>query len=502
MKALIALPLLGALAFLPVPAVTAVPPCNSLAEFLDCVTAPAVYDHMSAFQTIADANGDNRASGTSGYDQSADYVAGLMSAAGYDVTVQAFMYSAFFVLSPTALEEISPVAMVFPNNILSFSGSGDVTAAVTHLPAAPADPSPGCDAADFAGFTPGHIALIERGGCTFAVKAVNASAAGATGVIFYNDEAGDINATLGADFTPDLPVTGVTQSIGQQLAAEVGLIMRLKTETDRGPFTTANVLAETPGGDPEKVIMVGAHLDSVRGSPGIQDNGSGSAAILEVALQLAKVQVTNKVRFAWWGAEEVGLQGSKYYLDNLSPEALSKIALYLDFHMIASPNYVFFILDGDDSDGVGFPAGPPGSAAIEALFESFYTGRGLPFTGEDLTARSDYFFFGSAGIPIGGIFAGAEVVKSAPEAALWGGVAGEQYDPCFHLACDTLANHSMVALDTNSDAAAYAIYKLAEVIREVPTVTALPIAGLALLASLLVLAGGFAAHRRVVPQKH
>ena len=218
------------------------------------------------------------------------------------------------------------------------------------------DAAPGCEAADFSGFPAGNIALISRGTCTFAIKATNAYAAGASGVIIYNNAAGVINGTLGNGFTLNIPVTSVEQTVGQQLAATPGLVMRLKTDTFRGIATTYNVLAESVGGDPNNVVMVGAHLDSVNAGPGIQDNGSGSAAILEVAQQMAKVNPRNKVRFALWGAEESGLVGSTYYVNNLSAEALSKITLYLNFDMIGSPNHVFFVYDGDDSDLIG--AGP------------------------------------------------------------------------------------------------------------------------------------------------
>ena len=207
--------------------------------------------------------------------------------------------------------------------------------------------------------------------------------------------------------------------------------------------------------------MVGAHLDSVNEGPGIQDNGSGSAAILETALQMAKVKPRNKVRFAWWGAEESGLVGSTYYVNNLSQEELDAVTLYLNFDMIGSPNYVFHVYDGDDSDGVGAGPGPDGSAQIEELFESFYTTAGEPFKGTDFSGRSDYGPFIAVGIPAGGLFTGAEGIKTPEEAALWGGTAGEQYDPCYHLACDTFDNVSLYALDVNADAVAYATLQYA-----------------------------------------
>ena len=336
-----------------------------------------------------------------------------------------------------------------------------MTAAVTALAAPPADATPGCEAADFAGFPAGNIALIRRGNCTFAIKATNAYNAGASGVVIYNNAPGVINGTLGNGFTLNIPVTSVEQAVGDQLAATPGLVLRLKTDTFRGIATTYNVLAETQDGDPNNVIMVGAHLDSVNAGPGINDNGSGSAAILEVAEQMAKVKPRNKVRFAWWGAEESGLVGSTYYVNNLSQAERDKITLYLNFDMVGSPNHVFFIYDGDDSDAVGAGPGPDGSAQIEKTFEGFFTMAGQPYKGTDFSGRSDYGPFIAVGIPAGGLFTGAEGIKTAQEAAIWGGTAGQQYDPCYHLACDTFANNNDHALDVNSDAIAYATLQYA-----------------------------------------
>jgi Zn-dependent M28 family amino/carboxypeptidase len=227
--------------------------------------------------------------------------------------------------------------------------------------------------------------------------------------------------------------------------------------------TTENVFAETTGAKGDSVVMVGAHLDSVLEGPGINDNGSGSAAILEVAQNIAKVKTTNTVRFAWWGAEELGLLGSIHYVENLSEEERAKIAAYLNFDMVGSPNFVRFVYDGDNSDGVGAPAGPPGSAAIEDVFEKFYTDRGLAYEGTDFTGRSDYgpFIAEGVGIPSGGLFTGAEGIKTPEQAEIYGGTAGEQYDQCYHEACDTIKNIDETVLDQNSDAIAYATLTLA-----------------------------------------
>jgi aminopeptidase Y len=435
---------------------------NTFDKLLECVTLEGVRAHQAALQVVANDNNGHRVSASAGHDQSVEYVVETLTNAGYTVTVQPFQYQTFIWRTRTVLEQVAPTAATFSNNIMSYSGSGDVTAPVTALPAPPADATPGCEAADFAGFPAGNIALISRGACTFVLKATHAYNAGASGVIIYNNAAGEVNGTLGNAFTLDIGVTSVTQAVGQQLAATAGLVMRLKTDTVRGIATSYNVLAESVLGNPDNVVMVGAHLDSVNAGPGINDNGSGSAAILETALQMALVEPRNKVRFAFWGAEESGLVGSTYYVNNLSAADRAKIALYLNFDMVGSPNHVFFIYDGDDSDAVGFGAGPAGSAEIEKTFERFFTElKGLPFKGTDFSGRSDYGPFIATGIPAGGLFTGAEGIKTAEEAALWGGTAGTAYDPCYHQACDTYDNNNDVALDVNADAVAYGALKYA-----------------------------------------
>jgi Zn-dependent M28 family amino/carboxypeptidase len=451
-----------------VPVATAAPPAacenrnnNTIKKLLECVDVSGVREHQAAFQAIADANGGIRTSGTPGYDASVDYVVERMEAAGYEVSVQEFDFQTFINLAPPILEQVAPPpGGPIENNIMSYSGSGDVEAAITVVP------NLGCDASDFAdpaipgGFPADNIALIQRGTCAFAIKATNAFNAGAVGVVIYNNVPGPIAGTLGNAFTLDIPVTSVAQDVGQQLAATPGLVLHLVTETFRGQATTSNVFAEKVGKNADNVVIAGGHLDSVDAGPGINDNGSGSAALLEVAEQMAKVKTQNTLRFAWWGAEEASLVGSTFYVNNLSQAERDEIALYLNFDMVGSPNHVFFIYDGDNSDGVGAPAGPPGSDLIEKKFEEFFDSRGISYKGTDFSGRSDYGPFIAAGvdIPAGGLFTGAEGIKTAEEAANpdWGGVAGEQYDQCYHAVCDTFDNVNLFALDTNSDAIAYA----------------------------------------------
>ena len=445
------------------PALCDARPNDTQKKLAECVTLEGVREHQAALQEIADANNGTRVSGTDGYDESVEYAKEVLEDAGYSVSVQTFDFVRFEVLSPSLLQQVAPApAGDLAHIIMTYSGSGDVTAAVS-------SPSPvtGCFQADWAGFPAGNIALIQRGGstatftCTFAVKAMNAIANGAVGVVIYNNAVGDLAGTLGNTFTGDVPVVGITQSLGVQLAATPGLVLRVKTDALRTPATSSNVLAESKGGNPDNVVMVGAHLDSVSAGPGINDNGSGSGVVLEVAEQMYRVNTKNKVRFALWGAEEASLVGSTFYINNLSEEDHAKIALYLNFDMVGSPNHVFFIYDGDDSDAVGAGPGPSGSAQIEQTFERFFESRATPFKGTDFTGRSDYGPFIATGIPSGGLFTGAEGIKTAEEAAIWGGTANVAYDPCYHQACDTFANNNNGALAMNADATAYATLQYA-----------------------------------------
>lgn len=446
---------------------------NTTKKLLECVTLDGVRAHQAAFQGIADLAGGTRASGTPGYEYSAGYVYSQLEAAGYTPTVQYFGYDGFLPLGPSALEQLSPGSVTYTERldyqVMSQSDAGDVSAPVTavdlDLGLGNASTS-GCEPADFAGFPAGNIALLQRGACNFSLKAENAAAAGAVGVIIFNqgntpDRTGLSGGTLGTGYAGGIPVLFATYALGEELAMTTGLSMRLFANVYRGVVISANIFAETAFGDPNNVVMVGAHLDSVVGGPGIQDNGSGSAAILETAVQMAKVEPYNKVRFAWWGAEESGLVGSTHYIDSLSQEERDAIALYLNFDMIGSPNSVFFIYDGDDSDGVGAGPGPAGSAAIENVFELYYSMLGEPYKGSDFTGRSDYGPFINVGIPAGGLFTGADGIKTAEEAGLWGGTAGDQYDPCYHLACDTFDNVNLRTLEINSDAVAFATLKYA-----------------------------------------
>ncbi|WP_367321406.1 M28 family metallopeptidase [Streptomyces sp. HUAS ZL42] len=235
----------------------------------------------------------------------------------------------------------------------------------------------------------------------------------------------------------------------------------VKAKLDAAGFTTTiqqftssgrtgyNLIADWPGGDTTKVVMAGSHLDSVTSGPGINDNGSGSAAVLETALAVARAnyQPARHLRFAWWGAEELGLVGSRYYVNNLSAANRSRISGYLNFDMIGSPNPGYFVYDDDP--------------AIEKTFKDYYAGLGIPTEIEtEGDGRSDHAPFKNAGVPVGGLFTGADYIKTAAQAAKWGGTSGQAFDRCYHSSCDTASNINDTALDRNSDAVAYAVWGL------------------------------------------
>jgi hypothetical protein len=452
---------------------------NTYDKLLGCMTLEGVMEHLEAFQKIADNSTDpvypgTRAAGTDGYADSVDYVAGLLREAGYEVTLDPVEITFNF---PAVLRQLTPApAAEYETGVFTGSGSGEVQGNVVPIDislakGADAVSTSGCEAADFAGVDwsgANDIALVQRGTCFFGTKAFYAEQAGAEAVIIFNQgNTPDREALIVADATSvDPPIPGapgpVTHGIpvvGASFADGVALsrpgstafveVLPAETRTDY------SVIAELPGKDPDNVVMAGAHLDSVTEGPGINDNGSGSAAILETALLLAGSHPENTLRFAWWAGEEQGLLGSADYVAGLSQTERDRIALYLNYDMVASPNYIFMVYDSDESTFEAPVPIPAGSIAIEDLYESYYTMVGEPYDDTEFSGRSDYEAFILAGIPSGGLFTGAEEIKTEEQEAIWGGTAGEQFDPCYHEECDTIANLDLHALDVNSDLIAY-----------------------------------------------
>jgi Zn-dependent M28 family amino/carboxypeptidase len=269
-----------------------------------------------------------------------------------------------------------------------------------------------------------------------------------------------MGGTLGADADVKIPVVSVTKSVGLQLRGQPGPTT-IKLNASVQTFKARNVIAQTKTGSPTDVVMAGAHVDSVPEGPGINDNGSGVAAVLETAVQLGNSpQVHNAVRFGFWGAEELGLIGSRNYVESLNLDGLKDIALYLNFDMLASPNPGYFTYDGDQSlpmDVRGQPVIPEGSAGIERTLVAYLKSAGKAAQDTSFDGRSDYDGFTLAGIPAGGLFSGAEVKKSAEQAKLWGGTADQPFDPNYHQKTDTLDHIDRTSLGINGAGVAYAV---------------------------------------------
>ena len=453
---------------------------NTYPKLLDCVTLEGVREHQAAFQDIADASTDpvypgTRAAGTDGYADSVDYVAGLLEDAGYEVTLDPVDITFNF---PAELRQLTPVQADYETGVFTGSGSGEVEGNVipVDIDLTPTGGSTsGCEAADFAGLDfsgANDIALVQRGTCFFGTKAFYAEEAGAEAVIIFNEgntpERSGLIVADGTSVDPPIPgapgpvthgipVVGASFADGAALAqpASTAYVLVLPAETR----TDYNVIAELPGKNADNVVMAGAHLDSVIEGPGINDNGSGSAALLETALMMANTNTPNTLRFAWWAGEEQGLVGSADYVEGLSQAERDRIALYMNYDMVGSPNYIFMVYDADEST---FPAPegvtiPTGSEAIEDLYESYYTYVEEPYDDTEFSGRSDYEAFILNGIPSGGLFTGAEEIKTEEQAEIWGGTAGEQFDQCYHEACDTFENNSDHALAVNSDLIAFSM---------------------------------------------
>ncbi|MDI9916167.1 M28 family metallopeptidase [Rhodococcus sp. IEGM 1379] len=424
------------------------------AAFSEAVTVDAVTGHLEQLEKIAATNNGNRAAGTSGYDASVDYVVNLLEGKGFEVKTPEFEYTSF----DPGLESLTlPGGGSIDVRALTYSASTGPTGIASRVVSIPADETPGCESSDYDGLdVAGAIVLVARGVCQFGEKQNMAADRGAAALLIVNNEDGMLGGgTLGDPETARIPTAGISKSAGDALAASAGTV-NLILDTMMSTVKSRNVIAQTSTGSADNVVVVGAHLDSVPEGPGINDNGSGSAAVLETALQLgSSPNVANAVRFTFWGAEELGLVGSTDYVEGLSDQERAAIALYLNFDMIGSPNPGYLVYDGDNSDNVGEGPGPEGSAGIERTFAEFFSSRGIAAAGTDFDGRSDYGPFIDAGIPAGGVFSGAEERKTVAQAQQWGGVAEAMFDPNYHTALDTLDNIDRDALAVNSAAVAF-----------------------------------------------
>ena len=416
------------------------------------VTTEAVTAHLEALQQIADAHNGNRAAGTAGYAASVDYVEARLEQAGYRTQRQQFSYDRPD-FTRAALQRTIPrrtdYTALRDHRPLAYSGAGSVTAPVTAVDlnlSGDRTTTSACEASDFTGFPRGNIALVQRGTCPFADKVDHAASAGASGVVVLNQgndasRLGLFTGTLGRQVR--VPVVATTFDLGAEWAGTPGTTLRLAVESTVTRVTTENLIADTPTGAAERTVVVGAHLDGVADGPGINDNASGVAAVLETAVRFTElgIQPLNRVRFAFWGAEEDGLYGSEYYVAQLDDAGRRGTALYLNLDMVGSPNPVASVYGGG-APGSGWPAG---SGAIQTVLTDFLASQGVNPQTVSFRA-SDHASFLAAGIRVGGLFTGAD----------------HGADPCYHQACDRVENIDRDMLGLMADAAAHATLTFAQ----------------------------------------
>jgi aminopeptidase S len=265
------------------------------------------------------------------------------------------------------------------------------------------------------------------------------------------DENGGNRASPGPGYEASVEyVVGVLRAAGYDVSTPTYAVT---VEETRQRVTLRNVVAQTRTGDAGRVIMAGAHLDSVPEGPGINDNGTGVAALLEIATRLGgSPPVANAVRFGFWGSEEVDLNGSTEYVAALSEVDRKNLVLYLNLDMLASPNPGYFVQGGagEDADETG----PPGSADVARVLVEQLAVAGVTAETTSFDGESDYAAFLDAGIPSGGVLAGDAQGKSDEQAAAWGGRADEDFDPCYHSACDRIDDLDRTAMDHFTDAVA------------------------------------------------
>jgi Zn-dependent M28 family amino/carboxypeptidase len=429
-------------------------PLVSSQALQDLVTLEDLLAGSQKLQDFADASEGTRAFGSPGHEATVDYLYSTLSSLDYyDVSKHEFVE-----LFTSGKSSLSVNGVKYDPGLMTYTPSGNFSKPVVHIA------NLGCQLSDFPAQVSGNVALIHRGECTFAQKSINAKAAGAVGALVYNNLDGELSGTLGG-VGAYVPTVGISKAEGESIIAALfngEAIADLFVESIMENRTTYNVIAETKGGDHNNVLTLGGHTDSVPAGPGVNDDGSGTIGVLNVAVALSKFSVKNAVRFCFWSAEEYGKLGSFAYMKkiNQSSAEVTKIRAYLNFDMIASPNYVLGIYDGDGS-AFNF-AGPLGSATIEKDFEDFYTSKGERSVPSLFSGRSDYAAFLENGIPSGGLFTGAEVLKTAEEAAMFGGQAGVAYDVNYHQPGDTVdnLNHKAFLLNTQSIANSVAKYAL------------------------------------------
>ncbi|WP_165960824.1 M28 family metallopeptidase [Actinocrispum wychmicini] len=472
-------------------------------KLLPCIRTEDLWHHMKVLQAIADAHPGpdghpSRNSGEPGYKASADYVAKVMRQSGYDVTIQTYHFFYFAFTAVPTLREVSPTPHDFTvaTDWNPGQSTGSTTAALQPAGGIVIPPTPtpssssGCAATDFTGFVPGRVALIQRGTCNFGVKVQNAQAAGASGVVIFNEGnpgrtgvfgGGGLQDAAGNRVVPNIPVAFVPFATGSDLVTQssqaVKPVMTIGIKAVVNPNAEDfNVIADSRGGDPNHTVVVDAHLDAIYGA-GMLDNASGSVTILDIAQMMRKVKPRNKLRFIWFGGEELGLLGSNFYVDNLSPTELAKIGYDLDADVTATPNYMVGVLD---PAGVDLFSRTVSTTFPPQVYEPSKVGRdhgihyfdSIGLKNELFSpVGTDAFAFNMAGVPASGVLTGQDCCKNEQDVALFGGSLGnfEGNVPSFDGGCvdnpfrwcDNLSNNDPKVLTFMSKGFANMVVKMA-----------------------------------------
>ena len=414
------------------------------AAIADKVTSDDLGATLDALARIASDNGGTRRTGGAGDAATVDFLEGRLRALGYVVQEDRFDTPVFSDGTTDQLVVIGSSGAAFQAGRdfgpLMFSPAGSVEGPVVSLDWDPKANGPnglGCNAADFANVAPGSIVLARPAGCLRRAVVLNAQAAGAVGLVAGIPWAapGEVRrSTLVSPDRMEIPAVGADGAVGDALdaAARAGQHVRLVTSGTTATHPLRSVLAELRGADPSRVVMIGAHVDSSMDGPGVDDDGSGLAAVLALAKAMAGTTPPVTIRFAFWAAEESGLHGSSHYVDGLSTGSGPRVVAYLNADMLGSPNGFRGVYDDAQA--------APGSARIRDLFEADLTAQGLAWKTLDLFGSADHAPFEQAGIPTGGLFSGASEIVAADDAAKFGRKAGEYADSCYHLACDGRRN--------------------------------------------------------------
>ena len=435
------------------------------------VNTVAIKRHLRELQVVADRYGD-RAAGQEGYNASSRYVEAELREAGYKPRRQWFDFTYTRVNANTFTADGTEI-----DNVVFTGSPSTPVGGITSELVTPTEPL-GCDAAAWAGAdVTGKIALVQRGTCPFGQKSAVAGAAGAVGIVIWNNAPGTFTGGTLGETEGLIPSAGITQEAGQALVDQLAqgpVTATLELDILVEERRTWNVIVETRKGRSDNVVMAGAHLDSVQGGPGINDNGTGSATLLETAIQLKKLEgkLKNRVRFAWWGAEEVGLLGSTHYVNDLvenRPAALDDIATYLNYDMVGSPNFRIGVYDADESTEPASAPVPAGSIETERAYRKYFRAIGQPVVDTAFSGRSDYQAFIVNGVAAGGLFSGGDGIKTAREVQLFGGRAGIAYDPNYHTPADGIGNVSFRSVDIMSNAIAHMTITLGKSTRSIDT---------------------------------